>query len=100
MVSSTLTDVDWNAELVRGDLEEAVRHLKEQPGDGILLGGVRLPAALADLGLVDEYAFVVHPVVAGHGPRLLDGLHERLRLRLVERQELASGAIVQRYRPA
>lgn len=100
VVSSTLTSVDWNAELVRGDLGEVVRELKEHPGEGLSVGGVTLPLALADLGLIDEYTFVVHPVVAGHGPRLLDGLRERLRLQLVERREFGSGAVAQRYRPA
>jgi dihydrofolate reductase len=99
VVSSTLAEVDWNAELVRGDLAEAVRALKEEPGDGLLVGGVTLPAALADLGLIDEYELVVHPIVAGHGPRLLDGLRERIRLELVERQDLRSGAVALRYRP-
>lgn len=99
VVSSTLAEVDWNAELVRGDLADAVRALKEEPGDGLLLGGVTLPAALADLGLIDEYELVVHPIVAGHGPRLLDGLRERIRLELVERRDLRSGAVALRYRP-
>jgi dihydrofolate reductase len=97
VVSSTLDRVDWNAELLRGDLGEAVRRLKRQPGRGLLVGGVTLPLALADLGLIDEYEFVVHPVVAGHGPTLLAGLRERLELRLVGRQELAAGAVVLRY---
>ncbi|MDH5132577.1 MULTISPECIES: dihydrofolate reductase family protein [unclassified Microbacterium] len=99
VVSSTLDAVDWNADLVRGDLSEAVRQLKDEPGAGLSVGGVTLPATLADLGLIDEYVFVVHPVVAGHGPRLLDGVHERLRLELVERREFRSGAVMQRYRP-
>jgi dihydrofolate reductase len=100
VVSTTLDDVDWNAELVRGDLGEVVRALKEEPGDGLATGGVTLPLALADLGLIDEYEFVVHSVVAGHGPRLLDGLRERMLLELVEREELAGGAVAERYRPA
>lgn len=100
VVSSTLDAVDWNAELVRGDLERAVRQLKEEPGAGLSVGGVTLPAALADLGLIDEYVFVVHPVLAGHGPRLLTGLRERVRLELVDRYEFASGAVAMRYRPA
>lgn len=99
VVSSTLATVDWNADLLDGDLAEAVRRLKEQPGDGILLGGGHLPAALADLDLIDEYTFVVHPVVAGHGPTLLAGLHDRLRLELVDTRPFASGAVAQRYRP-
>jgi dihydrofolate reductase len=100
VVSSTLSGVDWNAELVQGDLEQAVRRLKEEPGGDLSVGGVTLPLALADLGLIDEYVFVVQPVVAGHGPTLLAGLPERIRLELVDRQEFRSGAVVLRYRPA
>lgn len=99
VVSSTLDRVDWNAELVRGDLRTEVERLKQEPGDGIALGGVTLPLALADLGLVDEYEFVVHPVVAGHGPHLLAGLRDPLDLEPVEREELHSGAVALRYRP-
>jgi dihydrofolate reductase len=68
VVSSTLSDVDWNAELVQGDLADAVQRLKDEPGGTLLVGGVTLPLALADLRLIDEYEFVVHPVLAGHGP--------------------------------
>ena len=100
VVSSTLERVDWNAELVQGDLGEAVRRLKQEPGDGLFVGGVTLPLALADLGLIDEYEFVVHPVVAGHGPTLFAGLSEHLELQLVGRKELASGAVALRYQPA
>jgi dihydrofolate reductase len=100
VVSSMLGDVDWNAELVQGDLGEAVQRLKEEPGDGLWVGGVTLPLALAGLGLIDEYEFLVQPVVAGHGPRLLDGLRERIRLELVDRREFRSGSVVLRYRPA
>lgn len=99
VVSSTLDQVDWNAELVQGDLREAVQQLKDEPGEGVFVGGVTLPLALADLGLIDEYEFVVQPVLAGHGPRLLDGLGERLELELVDRQELSIGAVALRYRP-
>jgi dihydrofolate reductase len=100
VVSSTFDEVDWNAELVRGDLEHAVRRLKQEPGEALSVGGVTLPLALADLGLIDEYAFVVHPVIAGHGPTLLAGLRERVQLELVERQDFRSGAIALLYRPA
>ncbi|MHA7620121.1 dihydrofolate reductase family protein [Cellulosimicrobium cellulans] len=99
VVSSTLREVDWNAELVEGDLGDAVRRLKEQPGGSLFVGGVTLPLALADLGLIDEYAFLVQPVLAGHGPTLLSGLRERITLELVDRQELRSGAVAVRYRP-
>jgi dihydrofolate reductase len=99
VVSSTLKQVDWNAELVRGDLETAVRQLKQQPGNGLLTGGVTLPLALAELRLIDEYEFVVHPVVAGHGPTLFAGLSKRLDLKLISRLEFGSGAVAMRYEP-
>ena len=76
VVSSTLSGVDWNAELVRGELGQAVQRLKQEPGEGLFVGGVTLPLALADLGLIDEYEFLVQPVLAGHGPTLLAGLHD------------------------
>ncbi|MBL7500544.1 dihydrofolate reductase family protein [Frankia sp. CNm7] len=99
VVSGTLDQVDWNAELVRGDLGKAVQELKQEPGRGLFVGGVTLPLALADLGLIDEYEFVVQPVVAGHGPTLFAGLSERLELKLVGRQEFQSGAVALRYQP-
>jgi len=99
VVSGTLDLVDWNAELVQGDLGSAVQQLKQEPGKGVFVGGVTLPLALADVGLIDEYEFVVLPVVAGHGPTLLAGLRERLELKLVGRQEFRSGAIALRYQP-
>ena len=73
VVSSTLERVDWNAELVRGDLEKAVRQLKGESGKGLLVGGVKLPLALAEMGLIDEYEFVVQPRLAGHGPTFSRG---------------------------
>jgi dihydrofolate reductase len=99
VVSSTLSGVDWNAELVRGDLGQAVQRLKQEAGEGLFVGGVTLPLALADLGLIDEYEFRVQPVVAGHGPTLLAGLRERILLELVDRHEFRSGAVILRYRP-
>jgi dihydrofolate reductase len=99
VVSSTLDRVDWNAELVRGDLGEAVRQLKRESGKGLLTGGVKLPLALAELGLIDEYEFVVQPRIAGHGPTLFAGLSNHLDLRLVSRLELGSGAVAMRYEP-
>jgi len=99
VVSSTLSGVDWNAELVQGDVGQAVQRLKEEPGEGLFVGGVTLPLALADLGLIDEYEFVVQPVLAGHGPTLLSGLRERIQLELVDRHEFGSGAVAMRYRP-
>jgi dihydrofolate reductase len=99
VVSSTLERVDWNAELVRGDLGEAVQRLKREPGKGLLTGGVTLPFALAELGLIDEYEFVVHPRVVGHGPTLFAGLSKRVDLKLVSRVEFGSGAVAMRYEP-
>jgi dihydrofolate reductase len=99
VVSGTLDRVDWNAELVRGDLDTAVRRLKRESGRGLFTGGVKLPMALAELGLIDEYEFVVHPRVAGHGPTLFAGLSKHVDLALVDRQEFASGAMVLRYEP-
>jgi len=99
VVSSTLARVDWNAELVRGDLGEAVRRLKREPGKGLFVGGVMLPRALAELGLIDEYELVVHPRIVGHGPTLFQGLSKLVDLKLVGRLELASGAVALRYEP-
>ena len=99
VVSSTLGRVDWNAELVRGDLGKAVQQLKEESGKGLLTGGVKLPLALAELGLIDEYEFVVQPRIAGHGPTLFAGLSKPLDLRLVSRLEFRSGAVAMRYEP-
>ena len=99
VVSSTLDHVDWNAELLRGDLGTAVQQLKREPGKGLFTGGVTLPLALAELGLIDEYEFLVHPRVAGHGPTLFAGRSKRLDLKLVGREELGSGVVVLRYQP-
>lgn len=99
VVSSTLERVDWNAELLRGDLGEAVRRLKQEPGHGLFVAGVTLPRALAEMRLIDEYEFVVHPRVAGHGPTLLAGLSEPLELRLLDRRDFGSGAVALRYEP-
>jgi len=99
VVSSTLKRVDWNAELVRGDLRTAVLQIKQQPGNGLFVGGVKLPLALAELGLIDEYELIVHPRVVGHGPTLLAGLSKPLDLKLVGRSQFGSGAVVLRYEP-
>src|SRR5262249_19209343 len=99
VVSSTLDRVDWNAELVRGDLGEAVQELKRESGKGLFTGGVKLPMALAELGLIDEYEIVVHPRLAGHGPTLFAGLSKRIDLKLVSRVQFGSGAVAIRYEP-
>lgn len=99
VVSSTLDRVDWNAELVRGDLGRAVQQLKQGSGKVLLVAGVKLPLALAELGLIDDYEFLVQPRIAGHGPTLFAGLSRPLDLRLMSRQEFASGAVGMRYEP-
>jgi dihydrofolate reductase len=97
VVSSTLDRVDWNAELVRGDLGKAVQELKRQPGRELFVGGVMLPRALAELGLIDEYELIVHPRIAGHGPTLFAGLSKPVDLKLVSRLEFGSGAVAMQY---
>jgi len=99
VVSSTLDRVDWNAELVRGDLGEAVQRLKQESGKGLFVGGVKLPMALAELGLIDEYELVVQPRLAGHGPTLFAGLTKPVDLKLVDRLEFRSGVMAMRYEP-
>jgi dihydrofolate reductase len=99
VVSSTLDRVDWNAELVRGDPGKAVQQLKRQPGRGLFVAGVKLALSLTELGLIDEYEFIVHPRLAGHGPTLFAGLSKHVDLRLVSRLELGSGAVAMRYEP-
>ena len=100
VVSSTLPRVDWNAELLRGDLATAVQQLKQQPGNGLFVAGVQLPLALAELGLIDEYEFIVHPRLTGHGPKLFAGLSHHIDLKLLSRLEFPSGAVAIRYQPA
>src|SRR3712207_6752478 len=99
VVSSTLDRVDWNAELVRGDLRTAVQQLKEESGKGLFVGGVTLPLALAEAGLIDEYELVVQPRLVGHGPTLFAGLSKPLDLKLVSRLEFGSGAVAMGYEP-
>lgn len=100
VVSDTLEQVNWNAELVRGDhLADTIRDLKQQPGEGLFVGGVKLPLALAELGLIDEYEFIVHPRLVGHGPAPFAGLSKPVDLKPVGRKDFASGAIALRYVP-
>ena len=99
VVSSTLKQVEWNASLLRGDLGKAVQQLKDQPGKGLFVGGVTLPLALTELGLINEYELVVHPRLAGHGRTLFAGLSKHVDLKLVSRQEFRSGAVAMRYEP-
>jgi dihydrofolate reductase len=97
VVSATLAEVDWNAEFVRGDLGQAVQQLKREPGKGLFVGGVKLAQALTELGLIDEYEFIVQPTLAGHGPTLFAGLSKPVDLKLVGRREFKSGVVALRY---
>ena len=99
VVSSTLDRVDGNAELVRGDLGEAVQQLKRESGQGLFVAGMKLALSLTELGLIDEYEFVVQPRLAGHGPTLFAGLSKYVDLKLVSRLEFGSGAVALRYEP-
>lgn len=100
VVSRTLQSVDWhNAELLQGDPVEAIRRLKNEPGNGLAIGGVALPTMIAEAGLIDEYEFVTHPVITGRGPVLLEGLSKPLELALIGKKEFASGVIAMRYAP-
>ena len=90
---------DKNTRIVRTDLRDEILKLKQEPGKNILVGGVSIPSQLIEFGLVDEYRFVVGPILAGEGRRLLDGvsLPEKLQLKLVESKILKSGRVALRY---
>lgn len=97
VVSATLAQVDWNAELLRGDLKSAVEQLKAQPGKGLFVGGVKLAQALTEMGLIDEYEFIVQPRVAGRGPTLFAGLTKHVELQLAGQKTFRSGVVALRY---
>ena len=88
-----------NTRIVRANLRDEILKLKQEPGKNILTGGVDIPSQLIELGLVDEYLFVVQPIVAGEGRRLLEGvsLQERLQVKLVESKVFKSGSVALRY---
>jgi dihydrofolate reductase len=90
---------DKNTRIVRTNLRNEILKLKQEHGKSILLGGVSVPSQLIELGLVDEYRFVVGPIVAGEGRRLLEGvsLPEKLQLKLVEAKIFQSGCVALRY---
>lgn len=100
LVSTTRRADGWNTESLDGDPVDAVRALKAEPGRGLALGGVALPTRLAAAGLIDEYEFVVHPVIVGHGVRLFDGVPAPIALEQVDVVEFASGVRAVRYVPA
>ena len=88
-----------NTRIVRSNLRDEIVKLKNEQGKNILTGGVSIPSQLIELGLVDEYRFIVQPIVVGEGRRLLEGvsLHERLQLKLVESKIFKSGCVALRY---
>jgi dihydrofolate reductase len=90
---------DKNTRIVRTNLHDEILKLKQEQGKNILVGGVDIPSQLIELGLVDEYRFVVGPIVVGEGRRLLEGvsLRERLQLKLVESKNFKSGCVALRY---
>jgi dihydrofolate reductase len=85
--------------IVRTSLRDAILKLKQEQGKNILTGGVAIPSQLVELGLIDEYRFVVHPIVLGEGRRLFEGinLQEKLQLKLVESTVFKSGSVALRY---
>ena len=90
---------DKNTRIVRSNLRDEILKLKQEQGKNILVGGVDIPSQLIELGLVDEYRFVVGPIVAGEGRRLLEGVNlpEKLQLKLVETKIFKSGSVALRY---
>jgi dihydrofolate reductase len=97
--SAEVNKEDQNTRIVRGNLHDEILKLKQEQGKNIMAGGVDIPSQLVELGLVDEFRFVVQPIVAGEGRRLLDSvsLRERLQLKLVETKTLKSGCVALRY---
>ena len=98
--SKTLDNAEGkNTEIIRSNLKDEILKLKQEQGKSILTGGVTIPTQLAELGLIDEYRFVVHPIVIGEGRRLFEGinLQEKLQLKLVESTFFKSGSVVLRY---
>ena len=102
VVSSTRTDFPWtNSHHIAGDLRTGVQTLKDATPSGVLLGSGTLAAELDRLDLIDAYAFLVHPRIAGHGPTLYQrGLPSTRRLELVSAEPLRSGVVAMRYRRA
>jgi dihydrofolate reductase len=100
VVSSTRTDFSWtNSHHIAGDLGSSVQRLKDATPDGILLGSGKLATALEGLDLIDEYMFLVHPRIAGHGPTLYEsGLPGTRRLALISAKPLRNGAVAMHYR--
>jgi dihydrofolate reductase len=90
---------DKNTRIVRTNLRDEILKLKQEPGKSILVGGVDIPSQLIELGLVDEFRFVIAPIMAGDGRRLLEGVNlpEKLRLKLADSKVFKSGSVALRY---
>ncbi|MES2594203.1 MAG: dihydrofolate reductase family protein [Verrucomicrobiota bacterium] len=99
VVSTTLKQVGWNTELLHGNLGEAVQRLKQEPGKGLAVAGTQLALALTELGLIDEYEFIIHPRLAGHGPTLFAGLSKHVDLELVDHKDVGAGLVAMKYVP-
>lgn len=98
--SRTLEKVDWNSQLVRGNLHQEVLKLKEQPGKDLGVGGTGLAAALMQLGLIDEFRPIIQPVILGSGTPFFPALNSVTNLRLVETRTFGSGVVFLRYQVA
>jgi dihydrofolate reductase len=97
VASTTLTEVDWNAQLLQGDLKAAIEQIKREESGTISLGGLTLAREIAALGLIDDYVFLVHPRIVGHGPTLFAGLPTPIDLTLRDQRTFSSGAIALTY---
>ena len=95
--STTLDKVEWNSRLVKDDVAEEVAKLKQEPGGHLSVGGANLAASLVELGLVDEYRLLIHPVVIGRGTRFFPPVSERIKMRLLETRKFGSGVVYLRY---
>ena len=98
--SKTLEQVAWNARLVRDNIAEEIAKLKEQPGKDMVLGGAGIASTFMQLGLIDEYALFVYPVILGSGTRLFPALDDTVNLQLVQTRTFGSGVVFLRYRRA
>ena len=99
VVSKSLDKAEGNAKIIRANLREEILRLKQEQGRDMLVGGVDIPSQLMQLGLIDEYRFVIHPVIVGEGRRLMEGVNlaEKLQLKLVESKIFESGGVALRY---
>jgi len=96
--STTLKSVEWNnTTLLHSNLREEIMKLKGQPGKNIFIGGLNIASQVAEWDLIDEYHFVIHPIIAGAGPRLFDSVSNRT-LNLVGQKTFHSGVIALHYK--